>query len=297
MGKPEDWSSLNARERDSLELTSLWDMLRFYADRFLNILNLFGAMRTASEIKGAELSKNGPLRHMISEELLHQIDEMGSHLDAMGLSMSRASLDRLRESLLSGRPVNFSSDARKLADLQSRIEDEFKSVVFLSLNYDDKRWFDPPKPLMGRAVEERFPSTLFEIDEAGKCQALGRYTAAVFHLMRVMEISLKATAACLAIPDPVKPADRNWGSILRAVKSEIDRRSSEKPPAWSMSGDRVFFGEVYASLDSVKNSWRNSTMHVEKKYTEEEAEHIFTSVRGLMMKIAARFDEAGLPLA
>jgi hypothetical protein len=38
-------------------------------------------------------------------------------------------------------------------------------------------------------------------------------------------------------------------------------------------------------------------MHVENKYTEDEAEHIFLAVRGLMRKITARLDEDGKPVA
>jgi hypothetical protein len=38
-------------------------------------------------------------------------------------------------------------------------------------------------------------------------------------------------------------------------------------------------------------------MHVENKYTDDEAEHIFTAVKGFMKKLAARCDENGMPLA
>ena len=36
-------------------------------------------------------------------------------------------------------------------------------------------------------------------------------------------------------------------------------------------------------------------MHVQNKYTQEEAEHIYTVLRGLMMKIASKMDENGDP--
>ena len=38
-------------------------------------------------------------------------------------------------------------------------------------------------------------------------------------------------------------------------------------------------------------------MHVENKYTDAEAEHLFVAVKGLMTKLASRMDEGGLPLA
>jgi hypothetical protein len=38
-------------------------------------------------------------------------------------------------------------------------------------------------------------------------------------------------------------------------------------------------------------------MHVENKYTTEEAEHIFGAVKGFTMKLASRCDENGDPKA
>src|SRR3954452_1641436 len=90
----------------------------------------------------------------------------------------------------------------------------------------------------GENFTKALPSTVYEIDEAGKCHALGRSTACVFHLMRSLEIGVRATARCLGIPDPSRPAERNWGNILRSVKDEISRRTSGR--AWR-SGDAEFF--------------------------------------------------------
>jgi hypothetical protein len=64
-----------------------------------------------------------------------------------------------------------------------------------------------------------------------------------------------------------------------------------------MSGDGALFEELYASLDAVRNPWRNAPMHVERKYTDDEAEHIFVAVKGFMMKLASRCDEDGKPFA
>ena len=41
-------------------------------------------------------------------------------------------------------------------------------------------------------VNDKFPSAAFDIDEAGKCLAIGRSTAAVFHLMRALETAIRA---------------------------------------------------------------------------------------------------------
>ena len=85
--------------------------------------------------------------------------------------------------------------------------------------------------------------------------------------------------------------------MLRKIKDELDRRSQQKPKQWSTFHDQVLFANLHASLDAVRNVWRNTTMHVEKKYTSEEAEEICGAVRGFMRKLSDRCDEQGLPLA
>ena len=59
----------------------------------------------------------------------------------------------------------------------------------------------------------------------------------------------------------------------------------------------MIFDDLYASLDAVKNPWRNATMHPANKYTQKEAEHVFAAVRGFVMKLADRMDENGDPKA
>jgi hypothetical protein len=159
------------------------------------------------------------------------------------------------------------------------INDELSLAMLFSVKPEHAKFYDPPTSLFGQEVANKFPSTLNEIDEAGKCFALSRYTACVFHLMRILEIGIESVRKSLGIPDPVKDADRNWGAILRKLNDELRRRNAP-PPQWPNATDKEFFAEAYASLDAVRNVWRNATTHVEKTYGEEQAEHIFAAVRG-----------------
>lgn len=182
-----------------------------------------------------------------------------------------------------------------LHSLLERMYDECRLREFMALSVKQAEYLFPEQPLFGGEVEKKFPAAAFEIEEAGKCLGLDRPTASVFHCMRVLEVGIAATTRCLGIPDPIKPSQRNWGMILKSIKDELDRRASGKLPAAWASPDKAFFEEVYASLDAVRNPWRNATMHVENKYTDEEAEHIFTAVRAFMKKLASRMDENGEP--
>jgi len=183
-----------------------------------------------------------------------------------------------------------------LATISVRLNDELEARKLLSIEDAKLKYYDPVAPLFGNEFAVKFVDAAFELDEGAKCFALGRSTACVFHLMRVMEIGIRAISRCLGIPDPTKPAERNWGHILKHI---WDDGIVKKWPiaAVRSHGDGAFFESIHASLDAVKNPWRNATMHVENKYTDDEAEHIFVAVRGFMTKLASRCDENGEPKA
>lgn len=147
--------------------------------------------------------------------------------------------------------------------------------------------------LFGDDVEVRFPSLSFDIREAGMCIAADRSTAAVFHLVRCLEGGIRAMSRCLGIPEPHRPADRTWGKLLQSLKEGIDAAWPNK--GQRSSGDGKLFDEGYAALVGMKNPYRDPTMHLEKKYTEEEAESLFVIIRGLMRSLAARMNEDGDP--
>jgi hypothetical protein len=190
----------------------------------------------------------------------------------------------------------YSQIGERLSELDARLSDELSLVHLFVLESKMADYFAPTQALFGRDFESKFPSAAFEVDEAGKCFALGRPTATIFHLMRSMEVGIYAVRASLAIPAPVKDWERNWGKILDSIEKEMIARGSSSPQRWNAS-DKEFFESTYASLDAVRVAWRNTTMHVENKYTEDEAEHVFGAVRGFMKKLVSRMDEAGKPLA
>jgi bisphosphoglycerate-independent phosphoglycerate mutase (AlkP superfamily) len=64
-----------------------------------------------------------------------------------------------------------------------------------------------------------------------------------------------------------------------------------------MSRDGRIFEEAYAALAAMQNPWRNATMHLDQKYTVEEARNVFDVVGGSMRKLASRMDEDGSPKA
>lgn len=73
-----------------------------------------------------------------------------------------------------------------IEDVKHTMTRELTLVKVLSLALKEHSYYASKEPLFGKDVAQKFPTeAAFEIDETAKCLALGRPTAAVFHLMRV----------------------------------------------------------------------------------------------------------------
>ncbi len=208
-------------------------------------------------------------------------------LTVLDLPVTLAAAKRLHEKLLSGR-ISHQELFSLSESIHMRLKDELGARYFLSLSKAEAAEFDSDG--FGSDVHEKFPSIVFEIDEASKCMALGRHTAAVFHWMRSVEAALRAVRLCLGATAPLAAQGRNWGNILKELR-ELRTGTSPKWP------ENDYFSGVYASIEAVMHAWRNSTMHIENKYTREEAESIRDCVKALMQRIASRMDEQGMPQA
>ena len=168
--------------------------------------------------------------------------------------------DRFREQLFDG-VLTVDRCGHFAGSIRSRLVDELSSVKLMVLNYEEQGYFVSAS-LFGDLFAEKFRTDgVFELDEAAKCIALARPTASVFHLMRLMEVGVRALARCLDIPDPLKPAERNWGYVLAEIKKGIELRWPTA--ATRAHGDGALFEQLHVSLDAVRNPWRNATMHVE----------------------------------
>jgi len=230
----------------------------------------------------------------IKENNIKVLTDHATTFGNLSLPMCKMHVERIIGKLKD--EISFGEWNAVLDELYNRMADETNLISILSLSPKEAALYNPELPLFGQEVQSKYPSASYEIEEAAKCLALGRSTAAVFHLMRVLEIGIRAFARCLGIPDPTKPAEKNWAIILKNIWQDgIEKK-------WPMAADKqsadgAYFTAIYASLDAVKNPWRNATVHVESKYTADEAEHIFSSVNGFMRKLAGKIDENGNPKA
>ncbi len=210
--------------------------------------------------------------------LLPHAKKLKSALASVGARSALICANRMDNALENNVNVTYATISSMLSDIESRFADHLGDIKLLYLNQNEAALFDPAENLLAfdgnpiNEVRERFPNSCFEIEECAKCLALGRHTASVFHAMRVMEIGLGAFAKHLGISDPAKANDRSWGVILKSIKSKIDDKWPSSTRLPETEGAKM--DAIYVTIDSVKNPWRNTTMHVEQIYAPHEATHI-----------------------
>lgn len=167
--------------------------------------------------------------------------------------------------------------------LQDRIRDELDSVYFLHVPFEKARIYYNAHPF-GEAVSNKFPRAITDMQEASKCLALARYTACVFHLMRVMEIGVQYLGKKLKLPNT---HDKEWQTILNGVNGALRRMSSPPTPLTARKkATRDKYAKAAAHLENVKNAWRNNVMHPKASYTPEESEEVFRAVSTYMQHLA-----------
>jgi hypothetical protein len=212
------------------------------------------------------------------ERTVARLALLEAHCVDLGLTASAVSVRRLIDA--ERLPTMTFGRLRELSnELAGRLQDELQSSLLLSIDPAKAHFFTRPH-LFGEAVAQRFPSAITDIEEAGKCLALERSTACVFHLMRVAEIGLQAfgTKMGLTLTDM-----KNWRKILSDVQGAINRlpRSTRE--------EKDYVGQcqaVHAHLQAVKDAWRNDVMHPLASHTPEQATDIWTHTGALMRKLA-----------
>ncbi len=107
--------------------------------------------------------------------------------------------------------------------------------------------------------------------------------------MRVMEIGLRAIGRSLNDPSLDPEKNPTWDAILKKCDAELQKPKAQRGPKWR--DDEPFFSEATVFLRAVKNAWRNPTMHIERKYTEEEAREIWNAVAAFMRLLATKLSE------
>jgi hypothetical protein len=163
-------------------LTDLWSLMHsFEASYFLGLVQHLTGVQSAI----AEAPRNAGLSDGLRTDLLPMVEDIQRRCADSEFFSTADAADRivflLRQSDSQARGVS-----ELMADLLRRLEDESKRCVLMRIPSTHAARYQSPLAGWDLALA-KFPSIQLEVEEASKCFSLGRYTATVFHLMRVLE--------------------------------------------------------------------------------------------------------------
>jgi len=143
--------------------------------------------------------------------------------------------------------------------------------------------------LFGGQVFANFPSARLDVAEAGNCYAMGRYTACVFHCMRVVEKGLHVFVDDLNAKCNVNVKFNrhisyvNWGNIIDKIEHELKEllKPDKEPPL--DPNLRRFYSETATEFIYIKVAWRDNVAHSRSSYDEPTAHSIMDHVKAFMI--------------
>jgi hypothetical protein len=276
-------------------LWSLWEIMRkFDATKLVAGITMTATLAQAISMLLRDKPKNGvflPVEHIA--ELKEKLLWIAESADNLGLTATLITTQNLLAAIERGfegdgerkGAIGFrNQDAGRLdalcSELSGRVRDELSARTLLAIAADRRKYYEPPEPLFGEAVQTAFgQDAADELVEAGNCLAVGQNTASVFHLMRLMEIALRKLGqeinATIVDKDGVH---LQWRVILNNMNDKIKKMDrGEVQNKWA---------ESYALLDHVGKAWRNDTMHPNKSYDEKQALAVFNAVESFMRDLA-----------
>ena len=162
-----------------------------------------------------------------------------------------------------------------------------KSDLLIDLLNDEDHHWGP--------IWKSFPSARKEMEEAVFCHSLERSTAAVFHLMRVSEIGLRALARRMGVkmPKGKRLEWSEWQQILKEMTDVSEQVAKTKKAGPHKDELLEFYRGALGQFYGFKDEYRNHVMHSRRSYNDYTAAGVLAHVKSFMEKLSARVDEKG----
>jgi hypothetical protein len=299
-------------------IISWWEMNKFAAFDFYEIAkelekayNYFNLQRERGDQMFAKHSRSLSPQEKLN--LWHVYHAIETHCVRINLAQSVSCAQRLKEEMafvadgnVVAVPVDVQTShvAYRLEELDNRIKDEMKGVLFVHIlphrikyatgivatEGEFKTLPDIGKEIFGIEISlSNFRSAHFDLGEAGNCLAYERFTACVHHLSRIVEFGLVA----LAVHAGVDAKDcRNWNTALNVAHKNL--REKVGTFANLTKKDEEYWSEAIGLLRNFNVAWRNPSSHIPTIY-DEKATNLFTITKATMEHLGQRLAEVPMP--
>jgi hypothetical protein len=161
----------------------------------------------------------------------------------------------------------------------------------------------------GEEVFLKFKDGRYDAEQMSLCLAAGASTAAVFHMMRVVEWGVRALGSEIGLrkikeyPKPLatatgspsrkKPKYRllpiqnaTWEVLENQLRSKIEKRIKALRKGTARDAKSALYNSILTDFHAFKEEWRNHVMHTRKNFDEAEALRVMPHVERFMMNLA-----------
>lgn len=287
-------TSVNGWPPRPFQIVSLLDMKRLYGYTLFNAYWRF--LELASEVEGGFI-EHGP-RFVLPEA---KAKEVGMRVSLLLHECEKAGLDTVLERGFRlrhiGEPTHepdkypLEKIRHEMLEILRDVDKDLSRRKFFALSDSETKQFNLKHPF-GERVHVNFESAQFDIAEAWKCYCLGRFTASVFHCMRVLEKGLHALANELNAKFKTNIVFKkgiefqNWGTLIGKIEKEIKvlLDPNRLPPL--THADLQFYSQAAKEFFYFKLAWRDDTAHSRSKFDDKETKVILDHVESFMRHLA-----------
>lgn len=256
---------------------SLWDLHRIQARKLVKTLTTIDVVRRSAQ--SDEGSMDEPMSAADVASAKKGLTRIMTNLVPLKAKITARALRDVLKECDNKEPPTFRSISNGVEEVYNTLIRELEDVSLFVPSNQYAQLLEADDPPFGTDVFRAFPDAARDITESGKCLALVRNTASVFHLMLAMERALRVLAQKInaTVLDKNGQFDK-WSVIVGNIK-----RSAEALP----KADQDKWIEAHNLLWGVNKVWRNDTMHPAEAYTDEEAAKVYEAVKTFMQHLAA----------
>jgi hypothetical protein len=270
-------------------LTQLDIMARFHAGNYCSVFTTIG--------QNIQAAKGCAPRSRIPDDWVMTARALVIH----PASMLARDLEMQESTDLIGRilkgwetPVSCEKFMCDLDNLKAQLENEMCKRICFGIPAALSVYVNKDKPC-GDAMYDAFPSTRFDLKEAGNCLGCGLNTASGFHLMRAVEVGLWELCKDRQTPlaQHKKAEFMEWGRLISELEEEI-KKITNWPNSATKEEAHKFYNTALVGVRAFNDGWRRHIAHVrlcQSPMADDEALALWGHVSRFLSILSTKISE------
>jgi hypothetical protein len=269
-----------------MKTISLWEMIHFVMQ---DLAPFFYLKNKLIEIEAQR--KENPSRPLTPDDRKNFCNDLKS-LEPMCLKLELTDLyvriGTAKYYIETGQDESLSTIGKTLQMILAEIGQHLDLRHFASIPIDRFKYFEQEK-LFGELVYKNFKNAQADIRDAGNCLAMDLSTAAIYHLMCVVNVGLLALAKHLKLK--IKAIEfQEWKNIIDGLQKRVGNVGNS-PKGKKKQADLEFYNGLLMEFAGFKDVYRNNMAHARCRYTFNEAVGVHDRVRDFMKRLATKITE------